>query len=65
MTRAFCAGETLAKTPAVSASSAKELVVHRFDFGAKHDAIDFESNLAANLAGDDFIVAGENLDRDT
>ena len=43
----------------------QSIVVHLLDFGAEHDTADFESNLAANLARDDFIVARQNLDRDT
>jgi hypothetical protein len=39
-------------------------VAHLFDFGAERDAVHLEANLAADLAGDNLIVAGENLDRD-
>ena len=34
-----------------------------FDLGAKDDAVHFKPNLAANLASNDIIVAGEDLDR--
>ena len=38
----------------------QRFVTHLLDFGAKHDTVDFESNLAADLAGDDFIVTRKN-----
>jgi hypothetical protein len=39
-------------------------LAHRFDVWAKRDAIHFKPNLAADLADADFVVAGDNLDRD-
>jgi hypothetical protein len=35
---------------------------HLFHLRTERNAIDFETNLAANLACDDLVVAGEDLD---
>ena len=34
------------------------------DLGSEHDAIDLQTDVLAYFAGDDFIVAGEDLDGD-
>ena len=39
-------------------------VAQRLDVAAENDALDRQPDLAADLAGDDLVVAGENLDLD-
>jgi len=34
------------------------------DLGSQHDAIDLQTDVLAYFTGDDFIVAGEDLDGD-
>ena len=40
----------------------QRVVAHILDFGTEHDAIDLEADVLAYLAGDDVVIAGENLD---
>ena len=63
MIRFFCAGETRANTCVVSATCASAGSVIRVQIVAETMSLGFESYLRADVAGDEFVVAGQNLQR--
>ena len=64
MIRFFCAGETRAKTVARSATAASALSVMRSISSPRDDARPVEADLAADVLGDQLVVAGEDLHHD-
>ncbi len=64
MIRCLWAGETRANSVVFSAASASSLVGHLLDVGAQQDELGREPDLLADLAGDEIVVAGDDLDRD-
>ena len=62
MIRAFCAGDTLAQTVTVSRRLRQFLVGQLVEVAAEQDIVGRHPDLAADLAGDDVVVAGQDLD---
>src|SRR6202030_3949275 len=61
MTAAFCAGETLANTAAVSARSASSFGDNFAILPAENDTVHGQADFMANLPGNDIVVAGQDL----
>ena len=64
MIRCLCAGETRANSVVRSAASASCGVGHPLDVGAEQHHVDDQPDLLADLAGDEVVVARDDLDRD-
>ena len=65
MIRCLCAGETPGEQRRASRRpSASSLVGHPLDVGAEQHAVGREADLLADLARDQLVVAGDDLDRD-
>ena len=63
MMRSFCAGDSLAKTVVALGGFGELRVAHRLDLARRAAiSLDGQPDLAADLARDDLVVAGQDLD---
>ena len=56
------AGASLAKTLVTLAASASSVFAHRLDLGAEQEMLHRHAHFLADVGGDDFIIAGQDLD---
>lgn len=63
--RSLLSGESVAKDRILFDRLVQRPVVHRIDLCTEHHTVDRQSDLAADLGGDQVIVSGEHLHDDT
>ena len=64
MIRFFCAGDTRAKTDGLLGDVAERRVVEARDLVAGDDLVVVETDAPAHVAGDEIVVAGQDLHGD-